>query len=65
MALEAFEITPEFQDAYGYPALTAEVKQGIFGQNTAQALRDRSRRHPLRPGRRPAVDQRSRDCVSA
>ena len=35
MALEAFEITAEFQEAYAYPALTVEVKQGIFGLNAA------------------------------
>ena len=36
MAMQAFEITPEFQEAYGYPALTAEVKQRLFGLNAAQ-----------------------------
>jgi hypothetical protein len=36
MAMEAFEITPQFQEAYGYPALTSDVKQGVFGRNAAQ-----------------------------
>jgi uncharacterized protein len=36
MAMEAFEITTEFQEVYGYPALTDDVKQGIFGRNAAQ-----------------------------
>jgi uncharacterized protein len=35
MAMRAFEITTEFQDLYGYPALTDEVKRNIFGLNAA------------------------------
>ncbi len=35
MALRAFEITPRFLEAYGYPALTDDVKAGIFGLNAA------------------------------
>jgi hypothetical protein len=35
MAMRAFEITPEFQDLYGYPALTNEIKANIFGLNAA------------------------------
>jgi predicted TIM-barrel fold metal-dependent hydrolase len=35
MAMRAFQITTEFQDAYGYPDLTDEVKAGIFGLNAA------------------------------
>ena len=35
MAMRAFQITAEFQDRYGYPALTSEVKAGIFGLNAA------------------------------
>ena len=38
MAFRAFEITPEFQARYGYPALTAEVKRKVFGLNAAQLL---------------------------
>jgi hypothetical protein len=34
-AFRSFEITPEFQDRYGYPALTSEVKRKIFGLNAA------------------------------
>jgi len=34
-AFRAFEITPEYQETYGYPALTAEVKRKIFGGNAA------------------------------
>jgi hypothetical protein len=35
MAMRAFQITPEFQDLYHYPALTDQVKAGIFGLNAA------------------------------
>ncbi len=35
-AFRAFEITPEFQDRYGYPALTADVKAKILGLNAAR-----------------------------
>jgi uncharacterized protein len=36
-AFRAFEITPEFQQRYGYPALTSERKRKIFGINAAKA----------------------------
>ncbi|MGA2930604.1 MAG: amidohydrolase family protein [Acidimicrobiales bacterium] len=36
MAMRSFEITSEFQDVYGYRALTDEVKAGLFGLNAAQ-----------------------------
>jgi len=32
----AFEISPEFQERYGYPALTTERKAKIFGLNAAR-----------------------------
>jgi predicted TIM-barrel fold metal-dependent hydrolase len=35
MALQAFEITPAYQETYGYPALSADLKAGIFGHNAA------------------------------
>ncbi len=35
-AFRAFEITPEFQERFGYPALTGEVKAKIFGGNAAR-----------------------------
>ncbi len=35
MAMRAFQITPQFQEAYGYPALTDEVKADLFGLNAA------------------------------
>ena len=35
MAMRAFQITPEYQDRFGYPALTDEIKASIFGTNAA------------------------------
>jgi uncharacterized protein len=35
-AFRAFEITPELQERFGYPALTAEVKGKILGLNAAR-----------------------------
>jgi hypothetical protein len=35
MAMRAFEISPEFQERYQYPALTDDVKAGLFGLNAA------------------------------
>jgi hypothetical protein len=34
--LRAFEITPEFQERYGYPELTPAIKSKIFGGNSMQ-----------------------------
>ena len=35
-AFRAFQISPEYQEKYGYPALTAEAKRKIFGLNAAR-----------------------------
>ena len=35
-AFRAFEISREFQDRYGYPALTPAIKRKIFGLNAAR-----------------------------
>ena len=35
MAMRAFEISAEFQDTYHYPALTDDLKAGLFGLNAA------------------------------
>jgi hypothetical protein len=35
MAMRAFQISAEFQDTYGYPALTDDIKGGMFGLNAA------------------------------
>jgi hypothetical protein len=34
-ALRAFHISPEFQERFGYPELTGEIKAKIFGRNAA------------------------------
>ena len=36
MAMRAFQITPQFQESYGYPALTDELKANLFGLNAAR-----------------------------
>ena len=36
MAMRAFQITTEYQERYGYPALTDDIKAAIFGQNAAE-----------------------------
>jgi hypothetical protein len=36
MAMRAFQISPQFQETYGYPALSDEVKADIFGLNGAR-----------------------------
>jgi predicted TIM-barrel fold metal-dependent hydrolase len=59
-AFRAFEITPEFQEKYGYPPLTPAIKTKIFGLNAAAlygvdpaaiALRDQGRRDRRAQGR--------------
>lgn len=35
-AFRAFEISPEYQEKFGYPPLTAEAKRKIFGLNAAR-----------------------------
>ena len=35
-AFRAFEITPEYQERFGYPALTADIKAKILGLNAAR-----------------------------
>ena len=36
MAMRAFQITPQFQETFGYPELTSDVKAAIFGLNAAK-----------------------------
>ncbi len=38
-AFRAFTISPEFQDRFGYPALTPALKARIFGLNAAELFR--------------------------
>lgn len=35
-ALRAFEISPEFQERFGYPELTRKIKRRILGENAAR-----------------------------
>lgn len=41
-AFRAFEITKEFQEQYGYPALTQRVKEKILGKNSARIYKTKS-----------------------
>jgi hypothetical protein len=36
-ALRTFQISPEFQERYGYPEITNEIRAKIFGLNSARA----------------------------
>lgn len=36
MAMRAFQISAQYQESYGYPALTDDVKAAIFGLNAAE-----------------------------
>jgi hypothetical protein len=38
-AFRAFQITPQFQEMYGYPAITPQMKAQIFGLNAAKLYR--------------------------
>ncbi len=38
-AFRAFQITPQYQEMYGYPALTPQMKAQIFGLNAAKLYR--------------------------
>ena len=38
MAFRSFEISAEFQDRFGYPALTPQVKAKVFGLNATKLL---------------------------
>ena len=51
MAMRAFQITPEYQERYGYPALTDDMKGPSSGV-TPPTSSVWTHGHPLRPGRR-------------
>ena len=73
-AFRAFEITPAYQEQFGYPALTPDVKQRIMADNAAELLGitvpaadlvSRSSRPSNRTsGRWPAVTWSPRSCAS-
>jgi hypothetical protein len=44
-AFRCFEISTEFQETYGYPALTQARKEKIFGQNSARLQMARGINH--------------------
>ena len=41
-AFRAFEITPQFQEQFGYPALTSAVKEKILGKTSARIYKIKS-----------------------
>ncbi len=49
MALRAFEITAEYQERFGYPALTPEIKRKIFGGSAAKLFDLDPAGEPCRP----------------
>jgi hypothetical protein len=57
-AFRAFEITPEYQERFGYPALTAEVKAQILGLNAA-------RLYGVDPSLRPCAARADRAALRA
>ena len=70
-AFRAFQITPEFQERFGYPGLTAERKAKILGLNALrvfgieQPVRPRAlRRARLRPRRGSAGEPVARPRVT-
>ena len=50
MAMRAFQISAEYQDRYGYPALTDDLKAGVFGLKRGGTLRPRPQGDALRAG---------------
>ena len=72
MAFRAFEITPEYQERYGYPALTDDLKRKVFGLNAARlfgidadATRCGLASDPLAVARAEALDRRETGLVPA
>ena len=59
-AFRAFAISNEFQDHFGYPALTDTIKAQVLGLNAADAVPPRRARDPLRARERPAHHGRRR-----
>ena len=53
-AFRAFTISNEFQDQFGYPALTETVKAQVLGLNAAKLFDLDVGRHPMCPRERPA-----------
>ena len=51
-AFRAFEISAEFQDRFGYPALTPSIKEKILGKNSARIYKVRPPRAKCAPNRK-------------
>ena len=68
-AFRSFEITPAFQERFGYPALTPEVKRRILGPTPSTCSGSRRRRQPCPPAEpaafAPAPTARSGRCRAA
>jgi predicted TIM-barrel fold metal-dependent hydrolase len=71
-AFRAFAISDEFQDAYGYPALTPELKARVLGLNAAQlfgvdaeATRCQLASDPISGARDTAAHLREEDVLPA
>jgi uncharacterized protein len=58
-AFRAFEITEEFQERFGYPALTPERKAKILGLTSARLYGVEPEPGPCRPGREERSAMRS------
>ena len=58
-AFRIFEISDEFQEKYGYPALTPEVKRKILGYNAARLFDIEPRVKPCRFSREELLDIRA------
>ncbi len=58
-AFRAFEITPQFQERFGYPALTPAIKAKILGLNSARLYDVEPAVDPCRPGRADRAAARS------
>lgn len=57
MAFRAFHISSEYQERFGYPALTDAVKRKVFGLNAASLFIAEMRRHDERTtGAKNAVE---------
>ncbi len=72
MALRAFQISPQYQERFGYPALTDGVKAKIFGLNAAhlfgidpQATRCGLQSDPLTTARPAAAELQSDGALAS
>ena len=70
-AFRAFQISPEYQQRHGYPALTADLKRKVFGLNgarvygvDAKAIRPRLRKDPVGKARAEYLPHASPDFAT-